>query len=59
MPMQLRRRGSWGTRPQTRTLRVPSTSPTPSWGDECRKKLYFMYGGSSDLVSWRDVKTLR
>jgi hypothetical protein len=32
MPMQLRWRGSWGTRPQTRTLRVSSTSPTPSLG---------------------------
>jgi hypothetical protein len=28
-------------------------------GDECHKKLYVMYGGSSKLVSRRDVKTLR
>jgi hypothetical protein len=26
--------------------------------DERRKRLYVMYGGSSELVSWRDVKTL-
>jgi hypothetical protein len=30
-----------------------------SGGDERRKKLYVMYGGSSELVSRRDVKTLR
>jgi hypothetical protein len=30
-----------------------------SGGDEHRKKLYVMYGGSSELVSRRDVKTLR
>jgi hypothetical protein len=28
-------------------------------GDERRKKLYVMYGGSSELVSRRDIKTLR
>jgi hypothetical protein len=28
-------------------------------GDERRKKLYIMYGGSSELVSRRDIKTLR
>jgi hypothetical protein len=28
-------------------------------GDECRKKLYVMYGGSSKLVFRRDIKTLR
>ena len=27
--------------------------------EECRKKLYVMYGGSWELVSRRDVKTLR
>ena len=26
---------------------------------DCRKKLYVMYGGISELVSRRDVKTLR
>jgi hypothetical protein len=30
-----------------------------SGGDERRKKLYVMYGGSSELVSRQDVKTLR
>jgi hypothetical protein len=30
-----------------------------SGGDERRKKLYVMYGGSSELVSRRDIKTLR
>jgi hypothetical protein len=30
-----------------------------SGGDEPRKKLYVMYSGSSELVSRRDVKTLR
>jgi hypothetical protein len=34
-------------------------SNSESRGDEHRKKLYVMYGGSSELVSWRDVKTLR
>jgi hypothetical protein len=34
-------------------------SDSESRGDERRKKLYVMYGGSSELVSWRDVKTLR
>jgi hypothetical protein len=29
-----------------------------SGGDKRCKKLYVMYGGSSELVSWRDVKTL-
>jgi hypothetical protein len=29
-----------------------------SGDDERRKKLYVMYGGSWELVSWRDVKTL-
>ena len=27
--------------------------------DDCRNKLYIMYGGSWELVSRRDVKTLR
>jgi hypothetical protein len=27
--------------------------------DECCKKLYVMYGSSSELVSWRDIRTLR
>ena len=27
--------------------------------DDRRNKLYVMYGGSWELVSWRDVKTLR
>jgi hypothetical protein len=34
-------------------------SDSESRGDERRKKLYVMYGGSSELVSRRDVKTLR
>jgi hypothetical protein len=34
-------------------------SDSESRGDECRKKLYVMYGSSSELVSQRDVKTLR
>jgi hypothetical protein len=34
-------------------------SNSESGGDECCKKLYVMYGGSSELVSRRDVKTLR
>jgi hypothetical protein len=34
-------------------------SNSESGGDEHRKKLYVMYGGSSELVSWRDVKSLR
>jgi hypothetical protein len=34
-------------------------SDSESRGDEHRKKLYVMYGGSSELVSRRDVKTLR
>jgi hypothetical protein len=34
-------------------------SNSESRGDERRKKLYVMYGGSSELVSLRDVKTLR
>jgi hypothetical protein len=34
-------------------------SDSESGGDERRKKLYVMYGGSSELVSRRDVKTLR
>jgi hypothetical protein len=34
-------------------------SDSESRGDECQKKLYVMYGGSSELVSRRDVKTLR
>jgi hypothetical protein len=51
MPMRLRRRGSWGTRPQTRTSRASSTSLTPSPGGAERcKKLYVMYGGSSELI---------
>jgi hypothetical protein len=33
-------------------------SNSESGGDEHRKKLYVMYGGSSELVSQRDVKTL-
>jgi hypothetical protein len=33
-------------------------SDSESGGDERRKKLYVMYGGSADLVSRRDVKTL-
>jgi hypothetical protein len=32
-PMLLRRRGSWGTETQRRTLRVFSTSPSPSSGE--------------------------
>jgi hypothetical protein len=31
-------------------------SDSESGGDECCKKLYIMYGGSSELVSRRDVK---
>jgi hypothetical protein len=31
-PMLLRRKRSWGTKPQRRTLRASSTSPTPSPG---------------------------
>jgi hypothetical protein len=31
-------------------------SDSKSGGDECRKKLYIMYGGSSKLVSRRDVR---
>jgi hypothetical protein len=34
-------------------------SDSESGGDERCKKLYMMYGGSSELVSRRDVKTLR
>jgi hypothetical protein len=34
-------------------------SDSESGGDELRKNLYIMYGGSSELVSRRDVKTLR
>jgi hypothetical protein len=34
-------------------------SDSESGGDERRKKLYVMYGGSSELISRRDVKTLR
>jgi hypothetical protein len=34
-------------------------SDSKSDGDERRKKLYMMYGGSLELVSRRDVKTLR
>jgi hypothetical protein len=34
-------------------------SDLESGGDEHRKKLYIMYGGSSELISRRDVKTLR
>jgi hypothetical protein len=34
-------------------------SNSESGGDERHKKLYVMYGGSSELVSRRDVKTLR
>jgi hypothetical protein len=34
-------------------------SDSESGGYERRKKLYVMYGGSSELVSRRDVKTLR
>jgi hypothetical protein len=34
-------------------------SDSESGGDELRKKLYVMYGGSSELVSQRNVKTLR
>jgi hypothetical protein len=34
-------------------------SDSESGGDEHRKKLYIMYGGSSELVSGRDIKTLR
>jgi hypothetical protein len=34
-------------------------SDSESGGDEHRKKLYVMYGGSSELISRRDVKTLR
>jgi hypothetical protein len=34
-------------------------SDSESGGDERRTKLYIMYGGSSELVSQRDVKTLR
>jgi hypothetical protein len=33
-------------------------SDSESGGDEHRKKLYVMYGGSSELISRRDVKTL-
>jgi hypothetical protein len=33
-------------------------SNSESRGDECHKKLHIMYGGSSKLVSRRDVKTL-
>jgi hypothetical protein len=33
-------------------------SDSESGGDERRKKLYVMYGGSSKLVSRRDIKTL-
>jgi hypothetical protein len=33
-------------------------SDSESGGDEHRKKLYVMYGGSSELVSRRDIKTL-
>jgi hypothetical protein len=36
-----------------------SRSDSEAEGDERRKKLYVMYGGSSELVSRRDVKTLR
>jgi hypothetical protein len=33
-------------------LMVSSTSPTLSpWGDECRKKLYVMYGSNLELIS--------
>jgi len=38
---------------------VYSHGDTDSGEDERRKKLYVMYGGSSELVSRRDVKTLR
>jgi hypothetical protein len=34
-------------------------SDSESGGDERRKKLYVMYGGSSELTSRRDIKTLR
>jgi hypothetical protein len=34
-------------------------SDSESGGDERCKKLYVMYGGSSKLISRRDVKTLR
>jgi hypothetical protein len=34
-------------------------SNSESGGDEHRKKLYVMYGSSSELVSRWDVKTLR
>jgi hypothetical protein len=34
-------------------------SDSESGGDKRRKKLYIMYGGSSELISHRDVKTLR
>jgi hypothetical protein len=34
-------------------------SDSESGGDEHRKKLYVMYGGSSELISRWDVKTLR
>jgi hypothetical protein len=33
-------------------------SDSESGGDEHCKKLYVMYGGSSELVSWRDIKNL-
>ena len=38
---------------------VYSHGDTDSGEDEHRKKLYMMYGGSSELVSRKDVKTLR
>jgi hypothetical protein len=62
MPTRPRRRGSWGTKPPTRTSRdlkgLFHQSNSESGGDERRKKLYVMYGGSSELVSRQDVRTL-
>jgi hypothetical protein len=34
-------------------------SDSESGGDEHCKKLYVLYGGSSELISRRDIKTLR
>jgi hypothetical protein len=39
--------------------RLFTPSDSESGGDERRKKLYVMYGGSSELVSRRDIKNLR
>jgi hypothetical protein len=52
------RQGAWVSIPQ-QVLKDLLTGDPDSNDDDHHKKLYLLYGGSWELTSWRDVKSLR